>query len=449
MGIRQDPGSDSSEDERPNRNTIGKVPLKWYQHEDHISYDLSGSKITKSNRKDRLDLLIERMDKDGLVTSLHDHYNDEEINISRDELRMLLNIKKGKYPDPSIDAYMEYIPWFTKHPRIHPVTNALKPKSSFLPSAHEEKRVAELVQLIKSGRLKKADRVGPDPDKPRMIWSEDGSYDRKGNRLMYLQPPKKSLPSHEESFNPPSEYLPTNSERQKIEERNELYKEDRYPKFIPSGFDHLRKVPGYDRYAREVFERCLELFMCPRTKPRKSKTQLTERNAFFPDLPKPKDLQPFPTKLYLKFIGHRGKVRCLSVHPTGQWLASGSDDGQVRVWEVSTSRCLKTTDFRTPINHLAWHPDGKILLIGAGKRASLLVPFTRDEKSVKNLLKIKNKESREDTNDLAQWNQREDGGIDIMHPWIVSYTTWHSLGDYFAIIQPNGGAKVSVFDWFV
>ncbi len=35
-----DPGSDSSEDERPNRNTIGDVPLQWYRDEDHVGYDL-------------------------------------------------------------------------------------------------------------------------------------------------------------------------------------------------------------------------------------------------------------------------------------------------------------------------------------------------------------------------------------------------------------------------
>ena len=34
-----DDGSDSSEDERPPKNTVGDVPLEWYQHEEHIGYD--------------------------------------------------------------------------------------------------------------------------------------------------------------------------------------------------------------------------------------------------------------------------------------------------------------------------------------------------------------------------------------------------------------------------
>ncbi len=34
--LEADPGSDSSEDERPARNTVGRVPLEWYKDEDHI-----------------------------------------------------------------------------------------------------------------------------------------------------------------------------------------------------------------------------------------------------------------------------------------------------------------------------------------------------------------------------------------------------------------------------
>ncbi len=57
-----DPGSDSSEDERPNRNTVGAVPLEWYQHEEHIGYDIEGRAIAKSGKKDRLQQLLDRND---------------------------------------------------------------------------------------------------------------------------------------------------------------------------------------------------------------------------------------------------------------------------------------------------------------------------------------------------------------------------------------------------
>lgn len=57
-----DPASDSSEDERPNRNTVGDVPLEWYRAEEHIGYDKEGDRIIKKERKDKLDLMLERND---------------------------------------------------------------------------------------------------------------------------------------------------------------------------------------------------------------------------------------------------------------------------------------------------------------------------------------------------------------------------------------------------
>lgn len=91
-----DPGSDSSEDERPNRNTIGDVPLAWYKHEDHIGYDKEGGKITKSKKKDQLDKLLDRNDSKKALRTIYDEYNDEEITLSKEELAMIMRIRKGE-----------------------------------------------------------------------------------------------------------------------------------------------------------------------------------------------------------------------------------------------------------------------------------------------------------------------------------------------------------------
>jgi len=48
-----DEGSDSSEDERPSRNTVGNVPLEWYAQEEHIGYD----RYTVSSTPDVIKLL--------------------------------------------------------------------------------------------------------------------------------------------------------------------------------------------------------------------------------------------------------------------------------------------------------------------------------------------------------------------------------------------------------
>lgn len=46
-------------------------------------------------------------------------------------------------------------------------------------------------------------------------------------------------------------------------------------------------------------------------------------DSLLPKLPKKKDLKPYPHLLGLQFLGHSAAVTSISVHPTGQWLASG------------------------------------------------------------------------------------------------------------------------------
>ncbi|KDR79751.1 hypothetical protein GALMADRAFT_136362 [Galerina marginata CBS 339.88] len=43
---------------------------------------------------------------------------------------------------------------------------------------------------------------------------------------------------------------------------------------------------------------------------------------------------------YTKFSGIRGPVNCLSFSPGGELLASGGDDEIVRIWEITTKKCL-------------------------------------------------------------------------------------------------------------
>ena len=98
---------------------------------------------------------------------------------------------------------------------------------------------------------------------------------------------------------------------------------DRPQNFLTKKYDSLRKVPGYSNFIQEKFERCLDLYLCPRQ--RKVRLQV-DPDDLIPKLPRAKDLQPYPTMEYLVYTGHESEVTCISVDPTGQWLASGSAD---------------------------------------------------------------------------------------------------------------------------
>lgn len=95
------------------------------------------------------------------------------------------------------------------------------------------------------------------------------------------------------------------------EERNaqELLDEEDKPDYTPQAFDSLRQVPMYSHFIKERFERCLDLYLCPRGK--KNRINV-DPQTLVPKLPKPQDLQPFPTTLLLRYTGHTGRV---SFHP--------------------------------------------------------------------------------------------------------------------------------------
>jgi ribosome biogenesis protein ERB1 len=59
--------------------------------------------------------------------------------------------------------------------------------------------------------------------------------------------------------------------------------------------------------------------------------QLTiEPEDLLPQLPNPKDLQPFPTVMSMVYEGHTDMVRSIAVEPKGQYMVSGSDDLTVK-----------------------------------------------------------------------------------------------------------------------
>lgn len=68
--------------------------------------------------------------------------------------------------------------------------------------------------------------------------------------------------------------------------------EDRPLNFIPQKIDCLRRIEFYDKLINERFERCLDLYLCPRT--RKKKLDI-DPDSLIPKLPKPEELRPFPT----------------------------------------------------------------------------------------------------------------------------------------------------------
>ena len=59
------------------------------------------------------------------------------------------------------------------------------------------------------------------------------------------------------------------------------------------------------------------------------------------------------------------QVRSVSPDPSGQWLASSSDDGTVKLWEVRTGRCSRTWTLGGVVHCVAWCPNASLSLLAA------------------------------------------------------------------------------------
>jgi len=61
---------------------------------------------------------------------------------------------------------------------------------------------------------------------------------------------------------------------------------------------------------------------------------------------------------------YHSRVTCITFSPDGRYLASGSSDGNVRLWRVSPSSYLESLECDSRVNALCFHPDGEHLVAG-------------------------------------------------------------------------------------
>jgi WD40 repeat protein len=65
-------------------------------------------------------------------------------------------------------------------------------------------------------------------------------------------------------------------------------------------------------------------------------------------------------------VGHRLRITSLAISPDGKALASGSEDGTVRLWHLASGREYFSLPARPggPVSAVAFSPDGTLLAAG-------------------------------------------------------------------------------------
>ncbi|SSD60685.1 probable Ribosome biogenesis protein ERB1 [Saccharomycodes ludwigii] len=477
-----DPIYDSDDtDYEQKTNTIGNIPLSAYDEMPHIGYDINGKRIMRPAKGSALDQLLENIELPEGWTGLLDKNTGASLNLSEEELELIKKIERNENTTDEVDPYPKYIDWFTRDEQLTPVTAIPEPKRRFIPSKIEAKRVMKIVKAIREGRIippNKLKELREEENKNYDLW-EGTSDDAIDDHIMNLRAPKLPPPTNEESYNPPEEYLMTKEE---IENWEKLEPSEREKNFVPQKYGSLRKVPGYTESVRERFERSLDLYLAPRV--RKNKLNI-DPESLIPDLPSPKDLKPFPIRCSTIYKGHTGRIRTVSIDPSGLWLATGSDDGTVRIWEILTGREVYKVSIidgdeeetEDHIDVVAWNPDKStgILAIACGEQITLIVPpifgfeienngklkiengfgfdtFGNVKKDGK--LNVNEDEDLDDNNErtngkkkapVAKWNkptikqQAKDISITITCNKTVKKLSWHRKGDYFVTVQPESG----------
>ncbi|KAF3452624.1 hypothetical protein FNV43_RR03057 [Rhamnella rubrinervis] len=434
--------SDSSEDDVAPRNTVGDVPLEWYRDEEHIGYDITGKKIKKKEREDKLQSFLASADDSTNWRKINDEYNDEVVELTKEETKLIHRLLKGKAPHADFDPHAPYVDWFKWDGAKHPLSNAPEPKRRFIPSKWEHKKVVAYRRAIRKGLIK-FDKPKEEP-RAYLLWGDESSSTEKSGHLAYIPAPKPKLPGHEESYNPSLEYIPTQEE---INSYQLMYEEDR-PKFIPRRYTSMRNIPAYENAVKDSFERCLDLYLCPRV--RKKRINI-DPESLKPKLPSRKDLKPFPITCYLEYRGHTDAVVSVSVDSSGQWIASGSMDGTVRIWEVGTGRCLRVWDIDDAVKCVAWNPVPERPVLAVSVEQDILILNTglgneEDQERIKELLRVKAPTSLDDSGGIASivsWLQDDKhGGIKLSHFKTVSSIEWHRKGDYLSALSKKHSQRI-------
>ena len=456
-----DPVYDSDDSDAPQtKNTIGDIPLSFYDTYPHIGYDINGKRIQRPAKGEALDALLDSIDVPEGWTGLTDPATGKPLELTRDELDVLKRLTRNEAPGEGYDPYPDMVEYFTSKTEIMPLSAAPEPKRRFVPSKHEAKRVMKIVKAIKEGRIQpyRAPEEVEDQQDPDVknydIWANEAP---RADHPMNMPAPKLPPPGYAESYHPPPEYLPDRQEKQAWDEADE---EDRDKDFLPTDHSALRKVPGYARFVKEKFERCLDLYLAPRV--RRSKLNI-DPESLLPKLPSPDELRPFPTVCATLYRGHKGRVRTVSIDPSGTFLASGGDDGTVRVWELLSGRQLWSVRLSSEegVNAVKWRPSRETLVLAAavGETVYFVVPLALCAPDLETASRAAidagfgyATTASTATQDVrktpaATWarppTKLSDQGVLLSCTLrsLIKVVTWHRRGDYLSTVSPGGASQ--------
>lgn len=107
--------SDDTDAQEP-VNTIGDIPLSFYDSYPHIGYDINGKRIMRPATGEALDALLDSIEVPKGWTGLTDPQTGKPLNLSRDELELLRRVQMNEVPAEGYDPYPVQFPLSARTP---------------------------------------------------------------------------------------------------------------------------------------------------------------------------------------------------------------------------------------------------------------------------------------------------------------------------------------------
>lgn len=101
-----------TDDEEDIRNTVGNIPMQWYDEYKHIGYDWDAKKIIKPAKRDQLDDFLKRMEDPNFWRTVKDPQTGQDVILSDADIELIKRINSRRIPDSNFDDYTVSIQFY-------------------------------------------------------------------------------------------------------------------------------------------------------------------------------------------------------------------------------------------------------------------------------------------------------------------------------------------------
>ncbi|VEL17316.1 unnamed protein product [Protopolystoma xenopodis] len=146
-----------SSDEEDVRNTVGNIPLQWYDKLAHLGYDVTGRPLMKpgafTDPKDSIDKFIDFTgDPDSLWRTISDPLTGQTVVLTDTDIEIATKLASGKGITGDTETpFEEWNEWFSSDTMLTPISARPPVKRNFLPSVLDKRKVGRMVHAIKMG----------------------------------------------------------------------------------------------------------------------------------------------------------------------------------------------------------------------------------------------------------------------------------------------------------